>query len=46
MGPLPLWLAMSWAQRRAWMHFGMYRMGIFGALHFLDDPAWLALAFC
>jgi len=43
---LPPLLTMSWSERKAWVHFGMYRFGMFGALHFLDDPAWLALAFC
>jgi hypothetical protein len=35
-----------WPERRELLHAWVYRFGIYAALHFIDEPAWLALVFC
>ena len=35
-----------WPERRELLHAWVYRFGIYAALHFIDEPAWLALIFC
>lgn len=35
-----------WPERRELLHAWVYRFGIYAALNFIDEPAWLALIFC
>ena len=35
-----------WPVRRELLHAWVYRFGIYAGLHFIDEPAWLALIFC
>jgi hypothetical protein len=35
-----------WPERRELLHAWVYRFGIYAALNFIDEPAWLALVFC
>lgn len=35
-----------WPERRELLHGWVYRFGIYAALNFIDEPAWLALIFC
>ena len=45
----PRWQAFahaSWAGRLDMLQAWVYRFGIYAALNFLDEPAWLALMFC
>ena len=35
-----------WPERRELLNAWLYRFGIFAALNFIDEPAWLALIFC
>ena len=35
-----------WPERRELLHAWTYRFGIYAALNFIDEPAWLALIFC
>ena len=41
-----LFVAASWPNRLALAQGWSYRFGVYGAIHLLDDPAWLALMFC
>jgi len=49
---LPVLLALRqfqhapWPERRELLHAWVYRFGIYAALNFIDEPAWLALIFC
>jgi hypothetical protein len=43
---LELFLSSSWSARFALLQGWTYRFGVYGAIHLLDDPAWLALMFC
>jgi hypothetical protein len=43
---LELFLASGWNDRLALLQGWTYRFGAYGAIHLLDDPAWLALMFC
>ena len=43
---LEFFLACDWSARIALLQGWTYRVGIFGAINLLDDPAWLALMFC
>ena len=43
------WLAFAqapWPQRLEILQALSYRFGIYAALNFIDEPAWLALMFC
>ena len=35
-----------WPERRELLYSWVYRFGIYAALNFIDEPAWLALIFC
>jgi hypothetical protein len=41
-----LFLAAGWGDRLVLLQGWSYRVGVYGAIHLLDDPAWLALLFC
>jgi hypothetical protein len=43
---LELFFVSGWSDRLALLQGWTYRFGAYGALHLLDDPAWLALMFC
>jgi hypothetical protein len=43
---LELFFASGWGDRMALLQGWTYRFGAYGAIHLLDDPAWLALMFC
>ncbi len=43
---LELFFSSGWNDRLALLQGWTYRFGAYGALHLLDDPAWLALMFC
>jgi hypothetical protein len=43
---LELFIASGWSDRLALLQGWTYRFGASGAIHLLDDPAWLALMFC
>jgi hypothetical protein len=43
---LELFIASGWSDRLALLQGWTYRFGAYGAIHLLDDPAWLALMFC
>ena len=43
---LEMFLASAWPDRLALLQGWTYRFGVYGAIHLLDDPAWLALMFC
>jgi hypothetical protein len=43
---LELFIASGWGDRMALLQGWTYRFGAYGAIHLLDDPAWLALMFC
>ena len=45
----PPWQAFAqapWPQRLEMLQALSYRFGIYAALNFIDEPAWLALMFC
>jgi len=35
-----------WPERRELFNAWLYRFGMYAALNFIDEPAWLALIFC
>lgn len=39
-------LELPWPERVEVLRLWMYRVGIYGVMNLLDDPAWLALMFC
>jgi hypothetical protein len=39
-------LASGWGDRLVLLQGWSYRLGVYGAINLLDDPAWLALIFC
>lgn len=43
---LDLFIASGWNDRLALLQCWCYRFSAYGAIHLLDDPAWLALMFC
>lgn len=43
---LELFIASGWGDRLALLQSWTCRFGAYGAIHLLDDPAWLALMFC
>jgi len=43
---LELFFASGWSERLELLQGWTYRFGAYGAIHLLDDPAWLALMFC
>ena len=43
---LELFFAADWPARMVLLQGWTYRVGIYGAINLLDDPAWLALMFC
>ena len=43
---LELFLNAGWPERLVLVQGWTYRVGVYGAIHLLDDPAWLALVFC
>lgn len=43
---LELFLNAAWPERWMLVRGWTYRFGAYGAIHLLDDPAWLALMFC